>query len=336
MSGTKVFRSGIPFLMIGLLFTFLPIAMGFSMISSLHEGTFTNNGDAVNRNSPTALLGIFEFISIFVLAGLGICGYALFARVEVSTDRIRIFNLFGLRNFDAKWSEITEYKRVPGRLTNCSSQWQIASIFATSLVPNYLDEPSLQMALINHIPHEVIEADQRVAPSNLPLAQGISGKVKNPTDIYGACFSVAWYVIILFIFFAFLNASMNTDTKSSLKFLPMIVLGSFAVLPARLFFGIWRRLINGTYAADETGIRYNDGTNTFGSPWSEIRFIECRKVFNSDDGDSFGPINRTVEQLILVSSKEGIQLDSNMPQFQQIKALALAYAPETALVFANI
>lgn len=80
---------------------------------------------------------------VLVLLGIWVHLYGIHRRVEVSEDRLTIFDPFNRRRFDSAWSEVTEYVRVPTpiwkRFGNPRPRWRVTSRTRSAWVP-FLEE----------------------------------------------------------------------------------------------------------------------------------------------------------------------------------------------------
>lgn len=326
--------------LVGLMFAVAGIAFCVAGLGSIQSGTFNYNGRDVAPGDFQATATLIAMTMVFFLVGAGMCAYATLARVVVSDRRITIRNFLNGKVFDSPWDQVTGYRRVPGKWSNIGTQWQIQSATQVANLPSYSDEANMQLAMIDHLPRTSIQAECR--PSTIMGAPRVPvhGAVRSGTDAFAAVFSILWYGAIAAIAMV-VATKMATPTKADgqMSFLPWFVLVCFAIIPASAFAEAWRRLFNGSIQVDDDGIRYTSGKVTFGTPWANLRFLDVRTVTyrNNSTSDTGGSSTayRTIEQIVLISGESGILLDSNLPQFSDVKRFALAYAPATAYVFAN-
>ena len=101
------------------------------------------------------------FGAAFALIGVWVHFYGMNQRVEVSDDRLVIYDSFNRREFDVAWSEIRSYARTHVRswiIRLPRPRWQVSSAKKTVWVP-YLEEyVDFQRLLLQHIPSAAIPA----------------------------------------------------------------------------------------------------------------------------------------------------------------------------------
>lgn len=132
------------------------MAVGF-ILSWMTKGIEVNG---VLRRDVGSLVMSLLFISLFTSLGLMFLLVARNIRVEADAAEIRIYSLWNKVVFQARWSEIASYGRMPpDTAQKFHSRWRIRAGDRTSRIPLVDDLAELHRIALLHLPDGVLKGE---------------------------------------------------------------------------------------------------------------------------------------------------------------------------------